>query len=127
MRCPRSPIRPREARAHTPLFIECHTRHKSEPPGLLRAASLFSLTTPTAVTGVKPRELDFLRDQFEKVVHPEAAEERPLTLQALDDLDRGVRNAINKICQSAGVKADEVINADAEPVGEAAYTNHQGF
>jgi hypothetical protein len=78
------------------------------------------LTAPKAVTGLKSDELSSLREQFEKVVHSEAAEERPLTLQALDDLDRGARNAINRICQAAGVTADELSDADAEPVGEAA-------
>jgi hypothetical protein len=78
------------------------------------------LTAPPAVTGLKLDELTSLRERFEKVVHPEAAEERPLTLQALDDLDRGARNAINKICQAAGVKAHELSDADAGPIGEAA-------
>ena len=74
----------------------------------LKAAS-----APTAVTGLKPDEVKFLREQFEKSVCPEVAEERPLTLQALDDLDHGARNAINKICQAAGVKAHELVDAAA--------------
>ena len=61
------------------------------------------LTAPTAVTGLEPEEFKFLREQFEKSVEPDIAEGRSLTLQALDDLDRSVRNAINKICQTAGV------------------------
>ena len=56
--------------------------------------------------------------QFEKVVLPEAAKDRPLTLQALDDLEAGTQNTINKICQAAGIKPDELGNA--ELVGEAA-------
>ncbi len=78
------------------------------------------LTAPIAITGLESDELDFLRNNFEKVVHPEAAEERPLTLQALDDLEVGARNAINKLCQAAGVKADELGSAGAEAVDEAA-------
>lgn len=78
------------------------------------------LTAPAAVTGLKPGEPKFLREQFEKVVHTEAAEDRPRALQALDDLDRGARNAINRVCQAAGVRADELSDADAEPVDEAA-------
>ncbi len=76
------------------------------------------LTAPAAVTGLKSDEVHFLREQFEKAVLPEAAEDRPLTLQALDDLEVGQRNAFNKICQAAGVEADEL--GDAAPVGEAA-------
>jgi len=90
-------------------------RHATDPTF---ASAL--LTAPTAVTGLKSDELVFLREHFEKAVHPEADEQRPLTLQALDDLDRGARNAIEKICQAAGVEADGLSDADAEPVGEAA-------
>jgi hypothetical protein len=61
-----------------------------------------------------------LKAGAEKVVHPEEAEERPLTLQALDDLDRGARNAINKICKAAGVKADELSDRHAALMGDAA-------
>jgi len=78
------------------------------------------LTAPAAVTGLKSEECHFLRERFEKVVDPDAAEERPLTLEALDDLDKGARNAINKVCQAASVKADELSSADAEQVDEAA-------
>ncbi len=76
------------------------------------------LTAPIAITGLESDELGFLRNNFEKVVHPEAAEDRPLTLQAIDDLEVGAQNAINKIWQVAGVKANEL--GDAEPVGAAA-------
>jgi hypothetical protein len=35
-------------------------------------------------------------------------------------LFRGARNAINKICQAAGVKAHELIDADAAAIGNGA-------
>jgi len=86
----------------------------------IQTSPLHSSPRQAAVTGLKPGEPKFLREQFAKVVHTEAAEDRPRALQALDDLDRGARNAINRVCQAAGVRADELSNADAEPVDEAA-------
>jgi hypothetical protein len=78
------------------------------------------LTAPIAVTGLKPDELKFLRVQFENAVHPEVVEGRSVTLRALDDLDRGARNAINKICQSAEVNAHELVDADPAMAENAA-------
>jgi hypothetical protein len=74
------------------------------------------LTAPAAVTGLKPDEFKLLREQFEQSVQPEIVENKSLTLLSLDDLDRGARNAINKICQAAGVKAHE-LDADTAPMG----------
>jgi len=39
--------------------------------------------------GAEPNEFNFLREQFEQSVDPVAVEDRTLTLEALDDLDRG--------------------------------------
>jgi len=114
------------ATVYSKLWDRCHDlqgakrlawlhRHGTDP----RFASAL-LTAPTAVTGLEPNELRSLRERFEKAVHPEAAEDRPRTLEALDDLDRGARNAITRICQAAGVTADELVDADTTPVGEAA-------
>ena len=90
-------------------------KHATDPTF---ASSL--LTAPTAITGLKSEELHFLREQFEKVVHPESAEDRPRTLEAQDDLECGARSAIKKICGAAGVKPGELGDVDTEPVGEAA-------
>jgi len=111
------------ATVYSKLWDRCHELRGAERLAWLHkhatdptfASAL--LTSPTAVTGLKSDELGFLCEKFETVVRPEAAEERPLTLQALDDLDRGARNAINRICQAAGLKADELGNA--EPVEAA--------
>ncbi len=113
-----------EAAVYSELWNRCYKMQGAERLAWLNkhatdptfASAL--LTAPTAVTGLKSEELHFLREQYEKVVCPEAAEDRPLTLDALDDLDRGARNAINKICQSAGIKVNEL--GDAAPVGAAA-------
>jgi len=70
--------------------------------------------------GAEPNEFNFLREQFEQSVDPVAVEDRTLTLEALDDLDRGARNAINKICRAAGVKAHELVDAEVAAMGDAA-------
>ena len=67
------------------------------------------LTAPVALTGLKQEELRFLRNDFEKAVAPEAADERPWARQALDELDRGTRNAVNKICEAAGLKSADLV------------------
>ena len=110
---------PHAAAVYAKLWDRCHELQDAERLAWLNkhaADPTFAsalLTAPIAVTGLKPDEVKFLREQFEKSVHPEAAEGRSLTLQALDELDRGARNAINKICQAAGVKAHELVDADA--------------
>jgi hypothetical protein len=102
------------ATVYAKLWDRCHELQGAERLAWLKshaADPTFAsalLTAPTAVTGLKSDELTFLREQFEKVVHPEAAEDRPPTLQVIDDLDRGARNATNRICQAAGVKPDEL-------------------
>ena len=117
---------PHAAAVYTKLWDRCNELQGAERLIWLNrhaADATFAsalLSAPTAVTGLKPDELKFLREQFEKSACPEAAEDRSLTLQALDELERGARNAINKICQAAGVKAHELIDADAAPMGDAA-------
>ena len=97
---------PHAAAVYSKLWDRCHElqgaqrlawlgKHATDPTF---ASAL--LTVPIAASGLKPDERKFLREQFEKSVCPDAAKERPFTLQALDDLDRGARNAINKICQA---------------------------
>jgi hypothetical protein len=68
---------------------------------------------------LKSDELKLLREEFENAAHPEAAQDRSLTLQALDALDRGARNAINKICQEAGINAQE-LDGDTAQMGHVA-------
>ena len=110
---------PHAAAVYAKLWDRCHELQDAERQVWLNkhaADPTFAsalLTAPTAVTGLKPNEVKFLREQFEKAVHPEGADGRCLTLQVLDDLDHGARNAINKICQAAGVNAHELVYADA--------------
>lgn len=70
------------------------------------------LTAPAALTGLKKDELALLRSRFESSINPQAAEERPLTLGMLDDLDRSQRNALNRICEAAHVKLHELDAVD---------------